>query len=103
MSERLVQLRKLLADDPQDADVHYMIAQELALAGDVTGAVAAYDACLAIDGHYHYARYHMAKVLDTAGRTVEAIDVLRTAIPIAKAAHDSKAVNELIALLDELT
>ncbi|MCA9292462.1 MAG: tetratricopeptide repeat protein [Phycisphaerales bacterium] len=103
MSDRLSQLRTLASADPTDADVPYMIAQELLKAGDVDGAVASFDTCLALDANYHYARYHKAKALESDGRTAEAIAILREALPIAQAQNESKAVSELTALLDELT
>ncbi len=103
MSDRLEQLKKLAAADPADADVPYMIAQELIKAGDTEDSLAFFDACLVLDNNYHYARYHKARALDSIERTTEAADLLREAIPLAQSSGDAHAASELTALLDELT
>ena len=102
MSNRLAQLRTLAQADPKDADVPYMIAQELAKQGDLAGSLEAYDNCLALDDHYHYARYHKARALMALDRLDDARALVREAIPIAQRAGDGKATNELSALLAEL-
>lgn len=96
------QLHKLLAADPTDADVMYMLAQEHARSGDHAGAVAWYDKCLATKPDYHYAYYHKAKSLEAAGDVDGALASLRNGQRLAMRAGDNKAANELTAYLDEL-
>ena len=64
---RLDQLTKLRAVDPADPDIPYMLAQEHAKLGDHDAALEAFDACIALDPHYHYAYYHKAKVQEATG------------------------------------
>lgn len=99
---RLAQLEKLLAADPADADVLYMLAQEHAKAGDHAAALAWYDKCLAVSPAYHYAYFHKAKSLEAMGDIAGAVDVLRAGRSRAAHAGDAKAASELGAYLDEL-
>lgn len=99
---RLAQLEKLHASDPADADIAYMIAQELAKERRYDEAVAWYDRCLALDPAYHYAHYHKARALEEAERVDEAVSTLRAGLAAARSAGDAKASNELGAYLDQL-
>ncbi len=96
------QLERLLAADDADADLHYMIAQELSGAGRTEEAVMHYDRCLALDPTYLYAHYHKARALENAGRAAEAMAVLRTGLAAAKDLSDGKATNEMRAYLEAL-
>jgi tetratricopeptide (TPR) repeat protein len=97
------QLEKLLSLDPNDAFVLYGLAQEHAKRGDAARAVEFYDRCLAADSKYCYAYFHKAKVLEAAGRKIEAIDTLRAGVAASRAAGDAKAQSEISGYLDELT
>ncbi len=99
---RLDQLTKLLAADPADADVMYMLAQEHAKSGDHATAVSWYDKCLAASPAYHYAFFHKAKSQEAAGDVAAALATLREGRARAIKAGDAKASSELSAYLDEL-
>jgi tetratricopeptide (TPR) repeat protein len=101
-SSRLGQLRKLLDLDPSDPFVLYGIAQELAKAGDVPGALEFYDRCLAADPRYCYAYYHKARVLEDSGDVAGAVEAARAGLGVARSVQDMKAVSELQGLLDVL-
>ncbi len=99
---RLEQLHKLLAADPQDADVAYMIAQEHAKAGEHMAAVEWYDRCLALSPHYHYAYFHKARALEEADDIPAAVATLRSGLAMARSAGDAKATSEIGGYLDQL-
>lgn len=99
---RLAQLEKLRAADPADPDVAYMIAQEHAKLGDVPAAVYWYDTCLALNGSYHYAYFHKAKALESAGDVSGALATLDAGLECAKKDGNAKALNEISAYLFEL-
>lgn len=99
---RLDQLHKLLAADPSDADVPYMIAQEHARAGEHAMAVEWYDRCLALNPHYHYAYFHKARAQEAADDIPAAIATLREGLTRAKSKQDAKAMNEIGGYLDML-
>lgn len=99
---RLDQLLKLLAAEPDDPFVLYGIAQEHAKAERHHDAVSFYDRCLAADPTYLYGYYHKAVSLIDLGDHAAARQTLDTGITAARVARDSKALNELTALLDSL-
>lgn len=99
---RLAQLEKLLAADPGDADVLYMLAQEHMTAGDARAAVGWYDRCLAADPEYHYAYYHKARALEALGEIPGALATLRAGLARADAARNAKAVSEVSVYIESL-
>lgn len=100
---RLAQLEKLLAADPTDADVLYMVAQEHAKAGDHGKAVEWYDRCLAASPTYHYAYFHKARSQEAMGDLAAAAGTVAAGLESATRAGDSKAQGELAGYLDQLS
>lgn len=92
---RIAQLEKLLAADPTDPDVLYMLAQEHAKLGDDVVALAFYDRCLEAKPDYHYAYYHKARTLELSGKPADAAATLRDGLARAKRAGDAKAAGEI--------
>ncbi len=99
---RIDELQKLHEDDPKDADVMYMLAQEHAKEGDPDEAVAWYDKCLAVDPAYLYAYFHKARALESAGEIEDAKDALREGVKSAQVQRDEKALGEIGAYLELL-
>lgn len=95
MTDRLEQLQKLFAADPQDADLPYMIALEHGKAGDTDAAIDHLNQTIALNAHYHYAYFQKAKLYDHDGETDEALAVLDEGITLATKSGDSKALGEL--------
>lgn len=96
-------LRKLINDSPEDAFLHYALAQELAKADRPEEALAAYDRVITIDPHYHYAYFHKAKVLEDQDRIGDAVAVLKTGLKIAQDDQEPKAASEIQVFLDTLS
>ena len=94
-TDRLEQLKKLHAADPNDADLPYMIALELGKTGDTATAIDWLDKTLAINAHYHYAYFQKAKMLEDDGEGAEALVTLDEGIKLATEAGDAKALGEL--------
>lgn len=94
-TERLDKLRSLRTADPTDADIPYMLAQELGNAGENDESLAMYDACLSLDPAYHYAYFHKARLLEKLERFDEAIGALRAGLDRARADGNAKAVSEI--------
>ena len=99
----IAQLKALLADAPNDTFLLYGLAIEHAKAGQTDEACTLYDRVIALDPHYCYAYYHKAKALEADDRVDEALQTVRAGAEAAKEANDAQAMNELAALLDELT
>ena len=102
-ANRLDQLQKILALEPNDPFTLYGLAQEYAKQGNVAQAVEHYDRCIIADPDYCYAYYHKAKTLADDGQEQQAIATLKSGIAVAKRLNDAKALSELSALLDSLT
>ncbi|MEM8739751.1 MAG: hypothetical protein AAGG38_14910 [Planctomycetota bacterium] len=102
MTDRLLKLKSLHADDPHDADVLYMIALEYAKDQDHAAALGWLDRTLTQDPAYHYAYYQKTKMLSAMGQDDQARAAAQLGITRAQADHNAKAVGELQELLDAL-
>ena len=99
---RQQQLEEMLAQDPNDAELQYMLAMEHAGRGDDAGAVACFRRLLAVAPD-HVAAYHQAgRALHRLGRTDEAGDVLRQGIAVAGRKNDQHAAGEMTEYLNHL-
>lgn len=99
---RLSQLQQLLASDPGDAELMYMIAQEHAKARAWEQAIAWYERCLGASADHFYAYFHKARAHQGAGDAASALGAAREGLARARRAGDAKAASELGALVDEL-
>ncbi|HWB19225.1 MAG TPA: tetratricopeptide repeat protein [Phycisphaerales bacterium] len=102
-TDRMKQLEKLLAAEPNDVFCLYGLAMEHAKSGAAAEALRYFDQVIAADPGYCYAYFHKAKVLEAQGEIENAVSTLRTGLSRAQMRHDSQAVNEISAFLDELT
>jgi Tfp pilus assembly protein PilF len=103
MTDRLTQLEKLIAADPNDTFCLYGLAMEHAKQGATDKAVALYDRALQVDPGMCYAYFHKAKALEAADRLDSARQTLRDGLATAKRVGDAKAANEIAGFLDEIT
>jgi len=102
MPDRLDQLLKLHAADPDDADVPYMIALEVAKTPDRDAALAWLDKAIATDPAHHYAYYQKGRLLAEKGDTAGARAAIEDGLARAQAAGQGKAASELQELLASL-
>lgn len=99
---RLDQLKALFADDPTDSELPYMIAHELAKAGDHEGARTWFSRCRAINPDHLYCYYHEARSLELLDRLKDAGATLRIGLERARDARDTKATYEIEGYLSQL-
>ena len=102
MSDRLTQLEKLHAADPNDPFLTYGIALEHFKLDDHNAAIEWLDRTLALDEHYCYAYFQKAKVLSDQGDDDEAKAVLDTGMKAAIEAGDDHARSEMMELMETL-
>jgi Flp pilus assembly protein TadD len=102
MPSRLQQIQDMLADEPDDPELQYMLAMEHASLGDDAEAVRCFEAL--VSGHPEYpAAYHQgARALGRLGRMTEARRLLQRGIPIAMKKGETHAVGEMQELLETL-
>ncbi len=100
MTERMDQLKKLLADDPDDAFCRYGLAQEYAKAGDHGAAIEWFDKTIDVDPAYCYAYFHKARSQEQLDDIAGATETLRVGLDEAKKKGDTHAASEIAAYLD---
>lgn len=102
-TSRLDQLRKLHAADPDDADVCYMVAQELGKAGEHAQAIEWYDKCLQADAAYCYAYFFKALAQDAIGSRPDAVETINAGLTHAHESKHPKTISELTGLHEQLS
>ena len=103
MIDRLEKLEKLLAADPGDAEISYMIALEHTKANRNDDAVRWLERTVETDPKQHYAYFQMGKALAALGRTEDARAALQRGLDRASADGNHKAAGELGDLLASMS
>jgi tetratricopeptide (TPR) repeat protein len=103
MTDRIVQLKALLAAEPNDPFCLYGIAHEHAKLGEYELAVDYFDQTIGADPDELYAYYHKAKCQCHLGEDDAAAVTLQLGLQRARSAGDSKAIGEMQDLLDEMS
>jgi Flp pilus assembly protein TadD len=100
---RQQQIEAMLVENPDDAELHYMLAMEHAGRGDDEGAVSCFRRLFEVAPD-HAAAYHQAgRALHRLGRPDEAREVLLQGIAAARKKNDDHAAAEMTELLDHLS
>ncbi len=94
-SDRLVYLKELLAEDPQDSFVKYAIAKEYEKLGDLQTAIEKFEALKEDDPDYVGLYYHLAYIYTEIDETEKALRIYDEGIAVAKAQNDLHALSEL--------
>jgi Tfp pilus assembly protein PilF len=99
---RLQQIEAMLANEPTDPELRYMLAMEYVSAGDDAGAVGCFEELIRVTPAYPPA-YHMAgRALQRLNRIAEARALLTQGIPIAQKQGDAHAAGEMMELMASL-
>jgi tetratricopeptide (TPR) repeat protein len=99
---RMQKIQALLAQEPKDPELHYMLAMEHVSQGDDADAASCFEKLIALAPEYIPA-YHMAgRTLQRLGRIDEARAVLQKGIPIALSKNESHAAGEMEAFIESL-
>ncbi len=99
---RMEKIEAMLANEPGDPELHYMLAMEFISQSDDAAAVRQFEKLFAVAPDYPPA-YHMAgRALQRLDRIDEARAVLQKGIPVALAKKDTHAAGEMQELLDTL-
>ncbi len=97
-TERLEQLRGMLADEPNDAFIRYAIALELKRAGRMEEGASQLEQLLKDDPKYIACYYQLALMLIDLGRAEEAMHVCEAGSLQCLTIGDRKARSELLEL-----
>jgi tetratricopeptide (TPR) repeat protein len=99
---RREKLEAMLAEDPNDPELRYMLAMEYASAGDDEGAVRCFHEVLTRAPDYPPAYHQAGRALHRLGRIAEARNILERGIPVALRRGDSHTAGEMQELMDNL-
>ena len=99
---RIAALKAMLEADAKDAFALYGLAIEYKTAGDLEAALPLLESATSLGDPEVYAFYQLGEVLIGLGEFEDAEIALRKGIELAKAQSYTKALNELVALLDTI-
>ena len=99
---RLEAVKSLLAQDPANSRVRYMLCMEYLSAQDWAGAVAELSELIERDPAYIAAYYQAGRASEQMGEEEAARGFYRRGIDASRLAGDSHALSELQAALDVL-
>ena len=100
--DKIAALNEILAQDASNPLARYGLALELAHQGQTDAALEQFDRLLALHPQYVAGYFMSAQTMAQAGRTVAAIDRLKTGIQRAAQSGNHHAQSEMQAMLDEL-
>jgi Flp pilus assembly protein TadD len=99
---RKQQLQDMLLENPNDAELRYMVAMEHAAEGDDEGAAGCFRKLFEMASDYVPAYHQAGRTLQRLGRLDEARAVLQRGIAAAEKRGDPHAVGEMQELLESL-
>lgn len=99
---RKERLEALLAQDPNDTELRYMLAMEYVSTGDDAGAIGCFHELIQAAPNYPPGYHQAARTLVRLNRLAEARDWLTRGIPIALADGNQHAAEEMQGLLESL-
>jgi Flp pilus assembly protein TadD len=99
---RRQKIEAMLAENPQDAELRYMLAMEHVSAGDDAGAVRCFQELLEVVPNYPPAYHQGGRALQRLNRIAEARALLSKGIPIAEKSGDLHAAGEMHELMQSL-
>lgn len=99
---RMQRIQEMLADDPSDTTLRYMLAMEFASQGDDEQAVATFREMFEATPDYVPAYMHCGKALVRLGRDTEARQAFERGIAVAQRVQDFHARDEMQGMLAEL-
>jgi predicted Zn-dependent protease len=95
-------LEEFVAQNPNDAFARYGLALELVNSGDTQSGLREFERLLESNPEYTAGYQMYAQTLIQAGDSERALPVLEKGIATARQSGNSKAVNEMQGLLDEI-
>ena len=99
---RREQIESMLADEPNDPELHYMLAMEYASAGDDVEAIRCFEELIRVVPNFPPAYHQGGRTLQRLNRLADAKALLARGIPIAERKGDMHAAGEMSELLQSL-
>ena len=102
MAGRIETLQGLVAQDPGNSRLRYMLAMETANSGDLEGAVKIYQEIIERDADYSAAYFHGGQTLERLGRIEDAKTFYRQGIEATTRNGDGHTRSELEGALAQI-
>lgn len=102
LKTRMEQILEMLAEEPNDLELRYMLAMEYVSGNDDEKAVGCFQELLAAHPDFPPAYHQGARALARLGRISEAREFLQRGIPIAMNKGNQHAAGEMQELLESL-
>lgn len=102
MTDRLLQLQKMLEREPTDPFLLYGVAMEHKKAGRAEDAIEFFEKTIAVDSGYCYAFYQLGQTYEQLGDTARAKKWYEDGIVAARVKGDDHARSELESALSML-
>ena len=99
---RREQIEAMLAEEPNDPELRYMLAMDFVSAGDDTGAARCFQELIEVAPNYPPAYHQGGRTLQRLNRITEARALLQRGIPIAQSQGDHHAAGEMSELLQSM-
>lgn len=99
---RREQIEAMLAEEPNDPELRYMLAMDHVSAGDDVGAARCFQELIAVAPNYAPAYHQGGRALQRLNRIADARALLLHGIPIAQGQGDAHAAGEMSELLQSL-
>jgi tetratricopeptide (TPR) repeat protein len=101
-TNRLERIRAMLAEEPNDPELRYMLAMEHVSQADDLGAVQCFEELIRLAPNYAPAYHQAGRALQRLNRLAEARQLLERGIPIAQGQGNAHAAGEMLELLQSL-
>jgi tetratricopeptide (TPR) repeat protein len=99
---RREQIEAMLAEEPNDPELRYMLGMEHISAGDDAQAVLCFKGLIEVVPNYPPAYHQAGRALQRLNRIAEARALLTQGIPIAQKQGDQHAAGEMMELMQGL-
>ena len=99
---RREQIEAMLAEEPNDPELRYMLAMEHVSAGDDAGAARVFQELIQVAPEYPPAYHMLGRTLQRLNRIAESRAALTQGIPIAQRQGNHHAAGEMMELLQSL-
>jgi Flp pilus assembly protein TadD len=102
VKSRREQIEAMLAEEPNDPELRYMLAMDHVSAGDDAGAARCFQELIQVAPTYPPAYHQGGRTLQRLNRIAEARTLLLQGIPIAQSQGDHHGAGEMSELLQSL-
>ena len=99
---RKQRIEEMLASEPDNAEMRYLLAMECVTEGDDETALGHFEEVIRLDPAYPHSYHQAGRALARLGRIAQARELLQKGIPVAQQAGNLHAAGEMTEFLQGL-